>query len=189
MLGLYCCSGFSGCSERGLLSSCSGFALLWLLLLWNTGSRAHGGALVTQLCPTLVTPWTAARQAPLSMGFSKQKYWSELPFPPPGDLPNPGTEPGSPAWQADSLLTEPAGKPSFSWHVGLHCSMACGIFSDQESNPDLIEPWFVSCIDRHILFHWTTREAPNVLIRFKKIKNCLPFKLSAVFFRHHHGYN
>ena len=41
---------------------------------------------------TFVTPWTVAHQAPLSMGFSRQEYWSGLPFPPPGDLPNPGTE-------------------------------------------------------------------------------------------------
>ena len=45
------------------------------------------------LCPTLVTPWIVARQAPLSMGFSRQEYWSGLPFPSPGDLPNAGTEP------------------------------------------------------------------------------------------------
>ena len=50
-----------------------------------------------------VSPWTLARQAPLSMGFSMQVYWSGLPGPPPGDLPNPGTEPRSPASQADSL--------------------------------------------------------------------------------------
>ena len=43
-----------------------------------------------------VTPWTVAYQAPLSMGFSRHEYWSELPFPSPGDLPNPGVEPGSP---------------------------------------------------------------------------------------------
>ena len=42
------------------------------------------------------TPWTVARQAPLSMGFSRQEYWSKLPFPSPGDLPNPGTKPASP---------------------------------------------------------------------------------------------
>ena len=53
------------------------------------------------------TPWTAACQAPLSMGFSRQEYWRRLPFPPPGDLPNPGIEPGSPALQADSLQSEP----------------------------------------------------------------------------------
>ena len=58
-----------------------------------------------------VTPWTVARQAPLSGGFSRQEYWSGLPFPSPGDLLDPGIEPGSPALQADSLLSEPPGKP------------------------------------------------------------------------------
>ena len=57
------------------------------------------------------TQWTVACQAPLSMGFFRQEYYSGLPFPPPGDLPNPGTEPGSPASQADSLPSEPLGKP------------------------------------------------------------------------------
>ena len=55
------------------------------------------------------TPWTVAHQAPLSMGFSRQEYWSGLPFPSPGDLPDPGTEPGSPALQADVLTSEPQG--------------------------------------------------------------------------------
>ena len=54
-----------------------------------------------------VTPWTVAHQAPLSMGFSRQEYWSGLPFPSSGDLPNPGFEPWSPALQADSLSSEP----------------------------------------------------------------------------------
>ena len=58
-----------------------------------------------------MTPWTVARQAPLSMGFSRQEYWSELPFPSPGDLPNAGIEPRSPALQADALSSEPPGKP------------------------------------------------------------------------------
>ena len=53
-----------------------------------------------------VTPWTVACQALLSMGFSMQEYWSELLFPSPADLPNPGIESGSPALQADSLPTE-----------------------------------------------------------------------------------
>ena len=57
------------------------------------------------------TPWTVAYQAP-SMRFSKQEYWSELPFPSPEDIPNPGIEPGSPALQADALPSEPPGKPS-----------------------------------------------------------------------------
>ena len=57
------------------------------------------------------TLWTVAFQAPLSTGFSRQEYWSGLPCPPPGDLFNPAIEPTSPALQAISLLTEPAGKP------------------------------------------------------------------------------
>ena len=58
-----------------------------------------------------VTPWTVAHQALLSMGFSRQEYWSELPFPPPGDLPNPGIEPRSPTLPVDPLPTDPPAKP------------------------------------------------------------------------------
>ena len=57
-----------------------------------------------------VTPRTVAHQAPPSMGFSRQHYWSGVPFPSPGDLPNPGIEPGSPALEADALTSEPPGK-------------------------------------------------------------------------------
>ena len=53
------------------------------------------------------TPWMVTYQAPRSMGFSRQEYWSGLPFPSPGDLPNPGIEPGSPALQTDDLPSEP----------------------------------------------------------------------------------
>ena len=56
-------------------------------------------------------PWTVAYQAPRSLGFSRQEHWSGLPFPSPGDLPNPGIEPGSPTFQADALTSEPPGKP------------------------------------------------------------------------------
>ena len=60
------------------------------------------------------TPWTVARQAPLSMGFSREEYWSGLLCPPPGDLPNPGMEPASPspALAGGFFTTEPSGKPS-----------------------------------------------------------------------------
>ena len=54
-------------------------------------------------------PWTAAHQAPLSMGFSRQGYWSGLPFPSPGYFPDPGIEPRSPALQEDTLTSEPPG--------------------------------------------------------------------------------
>ena len=57
-----------------------------------------------------VTPWTVAYQGPPSVGFSRQEYWSGLPFPSPRDLPNPGIEPGSPALWADALPSEPPGK-------------------------------------------------------------------------------
>ena len=59
------------------------------------------------------TLWTVAYQAPPSMGFSRQESWSGLPFPSPGDLPDPGMEPGSPALRADALSSEPPGKPTF----------------------------------------------------------------------------
>ena len=60
---------------------------------------------------SFVTPWTVACQAPLSMGFPRQEYWTGLPFPSPGDLPDPGIKSASPAWQVDSLQPEPQGKP------------------------------------------------------------------------------
>ena len=56
------------------------------------------------------TPWTIAHQAPLSMGFSRQEYWSRLPFPSPGDLPDPGIKPASPALACGFFTTEPPGK-------------------------------------------------------------------------------
>ena len=68
---------------------------------------------VAQLCPTLVTSRTVARQAPLSVGFSRQEYWSGLPRTPPGDLPHPGIKPQSPALQVDPLLLSHWGSPSY----------------------------------------------------------------------------
>ena len=62
--------------------------------------------------PVLCDPTDIAHQAPLSMGFSRQEHWSGLPCPSPGDLPNPGIKPMSPELQADSLPSEPPGKPS-----------------------------------------------------------------------------
>ena len=82
--------------------------------------------LVVQSGLTLVSPWTVARQAPLSMAFSRQEYWSGVPFSSPGDLPDLGIKPWSSALQEDSLLPEPPGKPmltyiiySFIHHQGL----------------------------------------------------------------------
>ena len=66
-----------------------------------------GGGLVAKLCSTLVTLWTVAPQAPLSMGFTRQEYWSGLPCPPPGDRPGPGIEPALCLlhWQARFFTT------------------------------------------------------------------------------------
>ena len=74
--------------------------------------KLHVCVLVAQSCPTLCDPMDTSCQAPLFMGFFRQKYWSGLPFPSPEDLPDPGIEARSPALQADSLPTEPPGTQS-----------------------------------------------------------------------------
>ena len=85
---------------------------------------------VAQSCPTLCDLMDCSLQAPLSMGFSRQEYWSGLPFPSPGDLPDPGIEPRSPALQADALPPEPPGKrigkvpPKL--HIGLPKKFSAG---------------------------------------------------------------
>ena len=80
-----------------------------------------------QSCPTLCGPMdcsTTPPKVPLSMEFSGQEYWSGLPFPSSGDLPDPGIEPGSPALQADSLLSEPPGDDAVVFH-GLCDTVNC----------------------------------------------------------------
>ena len=74
-----------------------------------------------------VTPWTVAHQAPPSMGFSRQEYWSVLPFPSPGDLPDPGTEARSPTLLADALTSEPPGKPH-DYGTGVHFNSITFLF-------------------------------------------------------------
>ena len=83
-----------------------------------------------------VTPWTVARQAPLSVGFPRQEYWSGLPFPPPGDFPNPGIDSTSPALAGGFFTAEPPGKPpltislfhegSVLWPFSVHAGGASG---------------------------------------------------------------
>ena len=68
---------------------------------------------VAQLIRLFTSPWTVTHQASPSMEFSRQEYWSGLPFPSPGDLPNPGIEAGSPALQADALPSEPPGNSNY----------------------------------------------------------------------------
>ena len=91
-------------------------------------------AVVTQSCLTLATPWT--HQAPLSIEFSRQEYWSGLPFPSPGDLPDPELKPRSPALLPDSLLTELQGKLK-NTGVDYHFLLQ-GVFPTQNSNPGLL---------------------------------------------------
>ena len=138
---------------------------MWLLI--NVNISSHFPLLIFNLKTTLkvkkytchashvqlfVIPWPVARQAPLSMGFSRQKYWSRLPCPPPGDLPNPGIEPRSPALWADALLSELSGKPKNTGVGSL--SLLQGIFPIQESNWGLLH-----C--RQILYQLSYQGSPQ----------------------------
>ena len=125
------------------------------------------------------TPWTGAYKSPLPMEFSSQEYWSGLPFPSPGDLPDPGIEPRFPASQADALPSEPPGKPTLcdpmdysplgsSAHgdspgkytgVGCH-ALPQGIFPIQGLNLGLL--CLLHC--RWILYHGDTREAQFICL-------------------------
>ena len=80
---------------------------------------------------SLVSPWTVARQAPLSTGFSRQEYWSGLPCPPPGDLPDPGIEPGSPALAGGFFTTELPGKPAFDYPTVLKVILQTKLMNGQ----------------------------------------------------------
>ena len=106
---------------------------------------------VPQLCPTLCDPVDYSPLGSLSMGFSRQEYWSRLSCPPPGDLPNPGTEAKSLALQADSLLSEPPGQPKNTGVGSL--SLLQKIFPTQELN------WFLlHC--RWILYQLSYQGSP-----------------------------
>ena len=90
------------------------FPMSWL---FASGGQSIGAVNIINKCSLLssvwlfVTPWTVACQSPLSMKFSRQEYWSGWPFSSPGNFPNPGIKPGSPALQIDSLPCEPPWKP------------------------------------------------------------------------------
>ena len=86
-------------------------------MTWHTQRCHDSSSEVAQLC-LFATPWSVAHQAPLSMGFSRQEYWSGLPFPSPGDLSNPGIESRSPTLKADALTSELPGKPKL-FHLSL----------------------------------------------------------------------
>ena len=131
----------------------------WKLLshvrLFVTHELYGCGGLVSRSYQTLVTPWTVACQAPLSMGFSRQEYWSGLPFPSPGDLPNLGMEPRSPLLQVDSLPAEPQGKPRNTGVGSL--PLLQHIFHPRN--------WTgVSCIAGRFFTNWAIREADTLTV-------------------------
>ena len=102
------------------------------------------------------TPWTVAYHAPPSMGFSRQEYWSGLPFPPLGDLPNPGIEPQSPTLQTDALPSEPPGKlyvlaivNSAAMNNGIHVSFSILVSSGYMPRSGGFIPGFL----RKTIFH------------------------------------
>ena len=99
-----------------------------------------------QSCPTLCDPLDCSLQALLSMGFSRQEYWSGLPFPSPGNLPNPGIEPGSPALQADALLSEPPGSSHSKGEI-VEDVPPDGVMSafsrDTQAVRTWVTPWFL----------------------------------------------
>ena len=99
-------------------------------------------------------PWVVVCQTLLSMGFSRQEYWSGLPCPPPGNLPIPGIKPRSPALQVNFLPSEPPGKPK-NTGVGSLCLFQ-GIFPTQGSNLGL--PHY-----RQILYHLSHQKVPNTI--------------------------
>ena len=100
------------------------------------GNLTYGG-LVPKSCPTFATPWTVAHQPPLSMGFPRQKYWSGLPFPSPGDLPDPGINPGllHCRWILYRL--------SYDWHITTSPETRfCHIWMEERVSPYLLG-WFI----------------------------------------------
>ena len=120
------------------------------------------GGLVAKSCPTLVTAWTVACQALLTMRFSSQEYWTGLPFPSPGDLPDPGIEPWSPALQADSSLTELRGKIASFWcHFILTFPGNGTLALEARFRLTFLPESFTSGALSWILNHWTTREVPR----------------------------
>ena len=107
-----------------------------------------------------VIPRTTARQGPLSMEFSRQEYWSGLPLPSPGDLPNPGIKPRSPALQADSLRSEPSGKPSSIFHS---TSISCGYCGQDHLTQH--KPFWGLKLDRHPKHGYSSKERAQAIER------------------------
>ena len=107
-------------------------------------------------------PWTVGLLAPLSMRFSRQEYWRHLPFPSPGDLPDPDIKPGSPALQADSLLTELQGKPSLAIY-SKYSSVYMSILNSLTIPPTTFPPATTSSTTNSFKFCVETQKIQNNL--------------------------
>ena len=121
------------CMWSGRDCCCNVWEILFVRYRLSSNLRAY----VRACCHVwlFATPWTVACQALLCMGFSRQEYWSGLPCPPPGDVPNPEIIPMSPSLQADSLPSDPPGKP-MNTGAGYHALLQ-GIILTQGFNPCL----------------------------------------------------
>ena len=106
------------------------------------------------------TPWTIAYQTLLSMGFSRQEYWNALPFPSPGDIPNPGIEPESPALQADALTSELPGKHLYKTRIqkDIHtCMLTAALFTvpqtwrpERPLTGEWMEMWYTHTLEYYL---------------------------------------
>ena len=134
------------------------------------------------------TLWTVAHQAPQSVGFSRQEYWSGLPFPSPGDLPNPGIEPRSPTLQADTLTSEPPGKPIYCikimwmWSLSLSFRISYLLYS-WEMWDDTVSTWWMKWDEWHRYYDIAFGYSPFCLK-----KALYGFYLAYVNCQHHYSY-
>ena len=117
------------------------------------------------------TPWTVAHQALPSTGFSRQEYWSGLPFPSPGDLPDPGIEPKSPTLQADALTSEPPGKQTLQTNITGMCGECSQCAHSVLTTLGLA--WLMACV-----------LSQSTLLRLQVALqgNCLKWALGCVYF-------
>ena len=158
-----------------LVKKNKGMMTLWLRSQ-STHIHIHVSEVKSLSCVRLfATPWTVAHQAPPSMGFSRQEYWSGLPFPSPGDLPDPGIEARSPALQADALTSEPPGMP-LHIHVSTWKKSICNLHLRSNAFCHLKAP--------HISKKWQTEgilfsefrlygETISKLLEFSRITTCM----------------
>ena len=119
----------------------------WIFMIYHSTKQVLGFFMLSiiyvcvcaqwlQLCPTLCNPMDCSLPGSSVHGILQEEYWSGLPCPPPGDLPNPGIEPRTPALQVDSLPSEPPGKPKNSGVSSL--SLLQGSFLTQKLNQGLL---------------------------------------------------